>query len=289
MKVCGFSFIRNAQKYGYPIIQSIQSVLPLCDHFVIAVGDSEDNTLDYIRSIQSDKIEIIETVWDENIREGGKVLSIETNKAFDAIKHGFDWCIYLQGDEVIHEKFYPAIINGMELWKDDPIVEGLLFKYLHFWGTYDYVGDSVRWYTHEVRIIRNDKAIRSYLDAQGFRKNGNKLKVKPLDAYIFHYGWVKNPNIMMDKFKEINKLWHNNEWIDKKIGNSQAFDYSEIDSLRLFNETHPLVMQPLIFNLNWHFKLTKTKYKLPLKKRIPDLIKKYTGIRTFEYKNYKII
>ncbi len=289
MKVCGFSFIKNAIKFQYPVIQSIQSILPLCDHFVIAVGASEDNTLDHIKSIGSNKIEIIETVWDDNIREGGKVLAIETNKAFDAIKDEYDWCIYIQGDEIIHEKYYPVIIEGMELWKDSYNVEGLLFKYLHFWGTYDYIGDSSQWYRNEIRIIRNDKSIRSYLDAQGFRKNGKKLKVKPLDAYVYHYGWVRRPEVMMDKIKSINKLWHNNEWVEKNIGHSDTFDYSEVDSLALFTGTHPLVMQSLISELNWHFKLSKTKQKLSLKQSVVKFVENLTGVRLFEYKNYKVI
>ncbi|MFX7756161.1 hypothetical protein ABTJ91_20930, partial [Acinetobacter baumannii] len=67
-------------------------------------------------------------------------------------------------------------------YENDKRVEGLLFEYLHFYGSYDYVGDSRKWYSHEVRIIRNDKSIRSFKDAQGFRKGGQKIKVKAIDA-----------------------------------------------------------------------------------------------------------
>ncbi len=289
MLVCGFSFIRNAKKYGYPILESIQSILPLCDHYVIAVGKSDDGTLEYLKSIQSSKIELIETIWDDNQREGGKVLAMETNKAFDAIKNGFDWCFYLQGDEVVHEKYHPEIIKEMTIWKDDQNVDGFLFKYLHFWGTYDYVGNSRDWYRNEIRIIRNDKLIRSYHDAQGFRRNDKKLRVKPLNAYIYHYGWVKNPNVMMAKLKNFNKLWHDNEWVEKNIGNSEAFDYSEVDSLCLFQDTHPAVMQTLVNSINWHFQLNKKKQKRSLKKIILKFIETISGVRMFEYKNYKLI
>lgn len=44
MKVCGFTFIRNAEKYDFPIVEAITSILPICDKFVVAVGESEDNT-----------------------------------------------------------------------------------------------------------------------------------------------------------------------------------------------------------------------------------------------------
>ena len=45
MKVTGFSFVRNAIKFDYPVFEAITSILPLCDEFVVAVGKSEDDTL----------------------------------------------------------------------------------------------------------------------------------------------------------------------------------------------------------------------------------------------------
>jgi hypothetical protein len=82
MKVCGFTIIRNAIKFDYPVIESITSILPICDQFIVAVGNSDDETLQLIQSINSPKIKIIETIWDDSLREGGKVLADETNKAF---------------------------------------------------------------------------------------------------------------------------------------------------------------------------------------------------------------
>ena len=95
MKVAGFSFVRNAIKYDYPIVEAISSVLPVCDEFVVAVGNSEDQTYDLIKSINSPKIKIIETVWDDNLRDGGKVLAVETDKALKAISSDCDWAFYI--------------------------------------------------------------------------------------------------------------------------------------------------------------------------------------------------
>ena len=44
MKVTGFTFIRNAIRYDYPVKEAILSILPLCDEFVVAVGKSDDDT-----------------------------------------------------------------------------------------------------------------------------------------------------------------------------------------------------------------------------------------------------
>jgi len=73
MKVSGFTFIRNGSILGYPFIESIKSILPICDEFVIAVGKSDDDTLSKIRAIKSKKIRIIETVWNENMQDRGFV------------------------------------------------------------------------------------------------------------------------------------------------------------------------------------------------------------------------
>ena len=124
MKISGFTIVRNAIKYDYPIVEAIMSILPLCDEMIVAVGKSEDDTLQLIRSIDSPKIKIIETIWDERLREGGKVLADETNKAFAAVSGESDWAFYIQGDEVIHEKYLPSIKASMEKFKNDASVDG---------------------------------------------------------------------------------------------------------------------------------------------------------------------
>ena len=152
MKVCGFTIIRNAIKFDYPVIESIHSILPICDEFVVAVGNSDDETLVLIQSINSPKIKIIQTTWDDNLRIGGHVLADETNKAMDAISNDVDWCFYIQSDEVVHEKYLPNIKKAMQAQLEDPKVEGLLFNYTHFYGSYDFVGISRSWYKNEIRI-----------------------------------------------------------------------------------------------------------------------------------------
>ena len=290
MKVVGFSFIRNALKYDYPIKEAILSVLPICDEFVVAVGNSEDDTLALLGSIGSPKIKIIHTVWDDSLRQGGKVLAVETNKAFDAVPPDADWAIYIQGDEVIHEQYLPTIRNAMQTHLHSPKVEGLLLHYLHFYGSYQYVGDSRDWYRHEIRVIRNNKNIRSYKDAQGFRKtDGSKLNVKLVEACVYHYGWVKPPDIQQLKAKEFNKLWHSDQEVAQRVPDVELYDYSQIDSLKLFEGSHPAVMTDRLKRLNWNFHFDISKKKWTLRKRFAHWIEQKTGWRIGEYKNYKLV
>src|SRR5574337_1273430 len=209
LKVSGFTFVRNAIRYDYPIAEAIESILPLCDEVVVAVGRSDDETLALVRGIPSPKVRIVETVWDDALREGGRVLAIETDKAFHALSPDSDWAFYIQGDEVLHEDGIPAVREAMLRWRDDPRVEGLLFDYRHFYGSYDYVGAALHWYRREVRVIRNDRAVFSYRDAQGFRRRPNeKLRVKRVGAVMHHYGWVKHPRAMQGKQASFNRYWH---------------------------------------------------------------------------------
>jgi hypothetical protein len=290
MKVTGFSFIKNAVKYQYPIAEALQSILPLCDEVVVAVGDSEDGTRELVASVHPQKIKIIDTVWDDSLREGGRVLAVETDKAFRAISADTDWCIYIQGDEVLHEDGYEEIRKAMHLWKDRKEVDGLLFKYRHFYGSFDYVGISSKWYKREIRVIKNDKSIYSYRDAQGFRKGNNeKLKVKPLNAYVHHYGWVREPQAMYRKQYDFSKHWAGNNWQPPKVYET-GFDYrKETDALERFRGTHPRVMQPRIDRMNWKFDYDLSHNKLKPKERFKNFIEKLTGRRPFDHNNYRIV
>jgi len=289
MKVTGFSFIRNGQKFDYPFVEAIQSILPLCNDFVVAVGKSDDNTLELVKQIDPTKIRIVETVWDDSLREGGRVLAVETDKAFKAISPDTDWCFYIQGDEVVHEKYHPEIKTAMEKWVNQPKVDGLLFNYKHFYGSYDYVGSSFKWYPKEIRIVRNNKSIYSYRDAQGFRKGDNeKLRVKPIGAYVHHYGWVKDPRAMQMKQETFNKLWHSDQWVEKNVAKAETFDYSVIDALERFNGSHPQVMGKRILEKNWKFDRDLSLNRLSFKDRFKKFMLRNLGI-FIGYKNYELV
>ena len=289
MFVSGFTIARNVVKADYPLKEAVYSVLPLCDEFVIAVGKSEDDTLSYVKSFDSPKIKILETVWDDSLREGGKVLAVETNKALDAVNPNADWCFYIQADECLHEQYIPTIQQAMYHYLHMPKVEGLLLNYKHFYGSYDYLADSRHWYRKEIRIIKRSVGARSYKDAQGFRINNRKLKVKPVQADMFHYGWVKHPKLQLEKLKQARKLWHSDEFIQSEYANASEFDFSGIDSLALYKGSHPAVMQDRIAQKNWQFDHDISIKRFGLKKRLLHWIEHLTGWRIGEHKNYKLI
>lgn len=290
MKVSGFTIIRNAIIYDYPIVEAIKSILPICDEFVVALGQSTDDTRSLILSINSPKIKILDTFWDESIRENGNILAVETNKAIAAIAADTDWAFYIQADEVVHERYLDQIYGSMLQFKDVDKVDGLLFNYLHFYATYDYVANSSNWYKNETRIIKTNRSIYSYRDAQGFRKGDNKkLRVKSIEAYIFHYGWVKATKSLQQKNINFNKYWHDDEWIKKFVPiESELFEYGDLDNLSLYTGTHPKVMVDRIARLNWKFKHNSSFTKFTFKEFFKSAMKKYFNIH-IGYKNYKLV
>lgn len=289
MFVSGFTIARNVVNADYPLKEAILSILPICDEMIVAVGDSNDGTLEFVQSIDSDKIKIIQTVWDDTMREGGRVLAIETNKALDAISEKADWCFYIQADECLHEEYLETVKNAMEKHLNDKYVEGLLFNYRHFYGSYDYEANSRNWYRKEIRVIRNIKAIRSYKDAQGFRINDHKLNVKAIDAWMFHYGWVKHPKFQLEKLKQARKLWHSDEYLEKEYANVNEFDFSIVDSLAKYVGSHPKVMQERISAKNWLFEHDISIKRMGFKKRLLHIIESISGWRVGENRNYKVI
>jgi len=249
MKVSGFTFCRNALKYDYPIVESIRSVLPVCDEFIVNVGRCDDGTLDVIQSIRDPKIKIVESVWDDALRKDGLIYSQQTNIALAQCKG--DWAFYVQADEVVHEDDLPALQQSMRQHLGDPAVKGLLFRYLHFVA--DYWSTNPWFYHKAVRIIRNNGEVESCGDAVGFHfkptqqylQSGPKEWLAYSGARIFHYGWVKDPQTLLNKKREQADKHHGDILPPEEARalSHASFQFDEYAILKEFRGTHPRVMQ----------------------------------------------
>lgn len=314
MKISGFSMVKNATKLYYPIKQAIQSVLPIVDEFVIAIGDcdKDDNTRDEVLSIGSDKVKIIDTVWDIEKFKRGSENAHQTDIAKEACSG--DWLLYLQADEVIHERYLDNIVKSCKQYLDYPKVEGLLFKYKHFWGDYRHYHISHGWYPYEIRIVRNDPDIHSWQSAQSFRripnfdgfhyhqeKGTSLLNVALIDAYIYHYGWVRPPKLMRNKMKSLETIHHGKEKVDAKFEKvASEFDYGPLELLGEFKESHPKVMEDWIKKFDWSDKLYQSGTLNPYREKHKHEKFKYRLLTFLEqtffgghqigyFKNYKRI
>lgn len=317
MKVSGFTFVRNAEKLYIPVVQSIKSILPLCDEFVVALGnnDVDDNTTQIINQIGSDKIKVVNTIWDSDNYPKNTEYARQTDIAMQHCTG--DWLFYIQSDEAIHEKDHAEIRAAMQKYVHDNRVEGFLFNYKHFWGDYKHVHNSHGWYKKEIRIIRNNRNFHSWRDAQSFRhyaqfspddyreylrsEGTRKLRVVPLQAEIFHYGYVRPPYIMSGKRKKTFATYHGQEKSEKMLRDlKDLFDYGPLDRVPKFNGTHPAVMQDWIAQFDWENLLQQSGK--PNKERKPHAHEKakyrlltflentFLGGKTlFDFRNYEVV
>jgi len=248
MKVSGFTFCRNAVKYDYPVVESICSILPIVDEFIVNVGRCEDGTLDLIRSIRDPKIRIVESVWDETLKRDGLVYSQQTNIALFHCTG--DWAFYLQADEVIHEDDLPKIVAAMHKYHRSPKVLGLVFRYMHFVA--DYWSTNPWFYHRTVRVIRNNGDVESCGDAVGFhlKATGQYLLSGPKEwladsgGRVFHYGWVKDPKVMLAKKQEQTAVYHGDAPppSEASLYVLDTFKFEDYAILKEFRGRHPRVM-----------------------------------------------
>jgi len=294
MKISGFTMGKNVSKLYYPIKQSIESILPIVDEFVIALGDSDndDTVLQEIEKINSSKIKIINTVWDIEKYPRGTENAHQTDIAKNACSG--DWLFYLQADEVVHEKYLDTIFQACEKYHNNDNIEALLFKYLHFFGDYNHYNNYHSWYPKEIRIIKNNPDIHSYISAQSFRRIPNfdgknyrqkegtfKLNVAEIDAYIYHYGWVRPPEYMQKKSKALNTIHHGTKKAGEIYKNeADTFDYGNLSKLPVFTGTHPKVMKEWIAKFDWADKLHYEKDYKPTRPKMKHERLKYK-ITTF--------
>lgn len=312
MKISGFSFAKNTSKLYFPLKEAIESILPIVDEFVLALGDcdEDDRTREEVLSIGSEKVRIIDTVWDLEAYPRGMENAHQTDIAKEHCSG--DWLFYVQADEVIHEKYLPTIREACERHLNNPEVEGLLFDYLHFWGDYGHVHRSHGWYQREIRIVRNDPDIHSWESAQSFRyipdfdgksyrqKEGTrKLRVAQANAFVYHYGWVRPPRLMRKKMKALSTIHHGKSGAASRFeGEPLDFDYGDMSRMAQFEGSHPKVMEEFIQKFDWEDQLRWTggnpkdrnlfKHE-KLKYRVLSWVenKLLGGEQLFAFKNYE--
>ena len=289
--ISGFSTVRNGGNLGYPLVESIKSVLPVVDEFIITVGKSDDNTLGIIKKIGDPKIKIIETMWDPRFTVKGRILAVQSNIAL--FQCTGDWAFYIQADEVFHDEDRNKIITLCEKYKKDDEVEGFLFDYTHFFGNYGWYGDSYHWYRKEIRLIRNHRGIISWRSAQSFRVDGQKIGVVDSGCRIFHYGWVRPPEVMAEKRKQHDSLHHGGGY-SKQVHQSDYNYLNEMDPrcMKPFTGSHPEIMKDRIASYKIDFDPSKVNFNPGLKdnrRRIANKIGKLTGWYPGEYRNYRLL
>lgn len=228
---------------GYPFVESIRSILPIVDEFVIALGQSDDGTEEKVRAIGDPKIRVIPTIWNERMRSDYSIQGFVygQQKSIALFNCAGDWAFYLEGDEVLHENDLPIIHSALEKHLDNARVEALVFDYLHFYGNKNTYAWSPRWYRTAPRVLRN--TIPAWAPKGLFfvvldtHKRARYPRAAHAGGTIYHYGWVRSETEMAAKLADKHNQW--------RKGISGPARYSQVDAatLRRFEGTHPKAVQ----------------------------------------------
>jgi glycosyltransferase involved in cell wall biosynthesis len=242
MKISGFSFVRDGVRFGYPFEESIRSALPLCDEFIVAVGEGQDGTLERLRAMDEPKLRILPTRWNENIRRHGYVYAQQ--KMIAQFNCTGDWALYLESDELLHEDELDRLRHIMEKALHDPRVEALAFNYHHFWGEPGLVRNTPGLYRKATRAIRNDLrsiapdglywAVIRDRNLIGRRNKRRTRYPRALDTgvHIYHYGNTRAEHYLKPRARTVNQYWSRKIWFDQYGNISPA-------TVEPFAGTHP--------------------------------------------------
>ena len=290
VKISGFTFIRNGKALGYPFVPSIRSLLPLCDEIIVNVPRSTDGTLEAVKSIGDPRIRIIETEWDEKERVGDPIMRRHTDLALEQCTG--DWCVYIQGDEVMHEDSIPALREAMARELNRPAVQALLVDYTHLYGSFWTEVYSFGWYYKEVRVVRRDARIRAWGGAQGFRTtDGEKLRVKDSGGRYFHYGYALEPGQARIKHANLANVYGNEKAVAVAQARPARF-YDDDQKVKPFRGTHPAVMKEMVAAADWTYRSRNPLIRFRQEYFWEDvalILKRCTGITLGVHRNYRLI
>ena len=276
MKISGFTFVFNAIRFDYPVVESIKSILPIVDEFIVNVGPDEDGTRSLIESIGDPRIKIIQNRWNPNLDTGGYLFAQQTNVAlFNCTGR---WAFYLQADEVVHEEDLALIMEYADKYQEDDRVEGLAFWHLDFWGDYNTILNVYPYRgQRRCRLIKPHRFVLSRGDAAGFtvhpkyKERGRRIRVVDTGARVFHYGQVRSEETLQEKWQTTHK-YHSERRL--KNQNIDFYKYFPRQFVAPYQGTHPEVMadrikkHPVSLDLSspsWRTKLTRPEKWLLLK------------------------
>ncbi len=281
--LAGFTIVRNATILDFPLEPSLRSLLPVVDELVVNVGASDDDTRRRVEAIADPKIRIVDSVWDRAL--GPAMLAHETDRAMAACRA--EWGIYIQADEVLAPGSAARLRDTVARAHADRRVEGVVVDYLHFYGGFDTVARSRKWYRREVRAVRLGVGVHSYRDAQGFRVGPDNRRVVALrsDAVMLHYGWARPADALAAKRAEDGRIE------PKRLASAKAPLVSWVPGLVPFRGQHPAEMERWIADRRGsHADMAPFRFRGEyLRFAASAAIERVTGWRPFEFRNYTLL
>jgi len=228
----GVTLVRNGDKLKYPWRQCIYSLAKLCDHVIVNCDPaSEDRTLEKIHwlheRMKNTAVSVLHSTWDMGITMGEE-LATQANKILPLVSKKTDWIVYMQADEMIHEKdFYflkeylgqlPANVSQVELYRT------------YFWKNL-----KRRAPAHETWLGRIFRPGTHVVGGDGMylvRRSGG---VQRAPYWIYHYSRMGQEEDVTARIRNLDHMFHPED----EVANFAPFKYDEADTLVGYTGTHP--------------------------------------------------
>ncbi len=214
LKISACTLIKNAKLYEYPIIESITSLLPYVDEYIVNCGSQEDLDLVLSHFLSDSKVKPFLSEW-EGKDQGMAFFRNQTNKSI-ALAQG-DWIVYCQSDEIIHEKDGERLKDIIK-YADDRSCDAIAVNFIHFCKDYFHIfktySEGFDMYEKQVRIIKNNGLIKSVGDACGFIGFNN---VFFSDLVWYHVGYVKDAKTMLIKKQDLKEFYFADPAFDENL------------------------------------------------------------------------
>lgn len=236
MTLGGVIFARNAIQYDYCLKESVDCLKELCDEVIVLDAGSDDGTDELIKSFQDRKTRVILlNPEDWEAQTGREKLAYFQNLALSFLDT--DYYFLLQADEIIHEDSFPSIRCAVDSGKD-----AFLAKRINLWGSPDtYINvteDRQPCSQYVVRLARTE--YQSVGDGESIGCVATQDFINGIT--IFHYGFVRNKDVMKSKVINMQENVFRLGFHDPKLDNSDTFDstlWFKGGDLSPLDRTHP--------------------------------------------------
>lgn len=227
----------------YLIVQSVSSLLPICDEVVICDCDSDDGTKQIINdwATQEPKIKVVDYLWtDPKGDPGWYVTWVNYAKSNLSTSH----CILLDADELLHEDSQREVLDAA---RDKKV---LICNRHNFWKDAQHLIPDGQCCSREVIRVGPTKMFMpsDYPDPRCQEAMDEAVKS---NVQLFHYGFLRERKAFFRKARAVQKIWADD--YDKRLeaaekGEGNWMDHDGVvpwkDKLDKFKGTHPEIIKP---------------------------------------------
>lgn len=243
--ISGYVCVRNAFKLDYCAELAIKSLLPICDEVLVSDGESDDGTWEFLTTWAElePKLRIVSYPW-PNPHRDITWWTTWLNNTREQLRHPLQ--LTLDADEVLDPASYPAIRASASEWPGGRAA--LWFERLNFWRDAQHLaprghvcGDQVArfgpttlWMPSDEPHPEGEPELRL---RAGWPPNGGR------QTRIFHYGFLRNEQAMIDKVRVVNGAFFGT--MDERLEKAETTGTPWIDLIEMaaplqdFNEPHP--------------------------------------------------